>query len=1281
MVKDFILRYIFSVFGILSSGLVFCQWSLLPSPTSSDINGLSFYTNNNTGYIAADDGVYITNDGGFIWNQIELANDPDSTSFANTQFQSVKMISLSEVYVAGNNQIQNNPIIFMTIDGGTTWDIIYEGESGESINELSFDPFSNGFAVGTNGLILKIFNQGSNVQSINTTGSTTELKSVSNIGSFDFIAVGDNVVIRGTNSGLNLVTVPGNLLGCEMRNYENSYATGEDLLYRTGNAWSSHQEIQNIDPNLTINCFAFRNASSQELACVGTDQGIYSSIDVGTTWEHNVSSGNYTINDIEFPSNANIGFAVGNNGVILKAGNGLGPTVPFVNFLFTQNVCEGEPVNFTNLSSTSYSFQWKLGTITLSTSYHFEYTFMPTGQYPVSLIGYNGDHYDTLTIQLDVLDPPSNNLNFNISDSLICNQGSTFVELPVSEDGVSYSMLNLNDQNFTTPVFSDGGSIQLPTGPLNDTTQFIIRASIQNTNCFEFFQDTLTINVERVIADFHTGLYNASLGEPIPLTETSYGANFYEWEFGANSTPQSAIGQGPFTPAYSSPGNKNIALHVASTTGCSDSIERNLFVYDYNNQDDGCWAFSVKGFGDEYEIFETGKVTDIDAQGNLLICGDYEQAIFVSKTGQTPGNIPLGGSYLGKYDDRGVLKWLVTFRGTERGNQIEDAVIAPSGSIYVTGSYDEDFELHYNDGSVEYKPDLFTWPGWNGFLLKLDENGKKEWIIYFYYTTGLHVDVDDNENVFLTGRFRSPALPWLSDIYGNQYSFNNGNNDVNTFFVARYNSSGEFAWVNVLDSTNPAAHHLNGMSVDPFGNIFLTGELRSIGYFHSSDGSLYVHPHAGADNLDGFIARYSPDGILSWTANIATPEPLELANTFDYATDIAVDAEGNCFVTGGVAANYLPLGHYVDIISPDSVISSIPTERYFIAGLDSNGVFLWGNGAQDIGSGTRGTAIEVDHNGNVYTSGYAKTNYEASEFFSVDGNSQSVYMEHFSIFITKYDNSGNLQWVTTNDGSYTDFLSSPDAVTSISVSEDDAVFLSSAFSASQYPIASDTITAVEGNDGFFAKFTDDCICSDIIYTEIDTTICYGEDYNGIMFSGDYEFHLTGDHLCDSIVLLDLFVLPFNPPEIIQQNETLSLTFSYLDYQWFLNGVEIPGAVEDVFVPAENGQYTVSVTGSNGCIGVSPPIDFTLVSTESIENRNTIQVHPNPTSGKISIKLFEEPTVPIEFVLFHSTGQKVFQTNLKTQKSYVDLSFLAQGFYLYQIKYEEQIIPGKLTLTY
>lgn len=244
--------------------------------------------------------------------------------------------------------------------------------------------------------------------------------------------------------------------------------------------------------------------------------------------------------------------------------------------------------------------------------------------------------------------------------------------------------------------------------------------------------------------------------------------------------------------------------------------------------------------------------------------------------------------------------------------------------------------------------------------------------------------------------------------------------DVNEAWVARYSGPG-----NGNDWTK-------AMVVDGGGNIYVTG---------TSTGS--------GTGYDYATIKYDPNGSELWAGRYNGP-----GNGEDWAQAIAIDANGNVYVTGFSYGS--ETGNDWATIKYDSSGNELWVKRYPPPGpsnfyerasaiaVDSDGnVYVTG---MTGGSGDYAT-IKYDTDGNelwVRTYNGPGNGYDNASTIAVDGNS-NVYVAGLSTgdgpwgdFATvKYDTNGNELWVSRYDGP----AGEGDAVHDIAIDSDSNVYV------------------------------------------------------------------------------------------------------------------------------------------------------------------------------------------------------------------------------------------------
>jgi hypothetical protein len=129
---------------------------------------------------------------------------------------------------------------------------------------------------------------------------------------------------------------------------------------------------------------------------------------------------------------------------------------------------------------------------------------------------------------------------------------------------------------------------------------------------------------------------------------------------------------------------------------------------------------------------------------------------------------------------------------------------------------------------------------------------------------------------------------------------------------------------------------------------------------------------------------------------------------------------------------------------------------------------------------------------------------------------------------------------------------------------------------------------------------------------------------------------------------------------ISISENQLITENYVSYQWYLNNEEIVGATEIAYSFSANGTYTVVVTDTNGCEGISEGFNV-LTTNLNLISADRIMVYPNPFIDKIYIDKIEINSFN-KFRIYSIAGQLLMQGNLVNLSNEIITSQLKPGIY-------------------
>ena len=392
--------------------------------------------------------------------------------------------------------------------------------------------------------------------------------------------------------------------------------------------------------------------------------------------------------------------------------------------------------------------------------------------------------------------------------------------------------------------------------------------------------------------------------------------------------------------------------------------------------------WSVRYDGPDH-LDDTPKALAVDAKGNAHVTGissggteTYEDFITI------------------KYDTNGNQLWTARFDGPEHRNDMPQALALDNyGNVYVTG-WSYSIETDYDYVTIKYDPDgNELWvaryngegngediandiavdksgnvyitggsTGTDGFgraTIKYDTYGNQQWVAY-YKVPGESRDganalaLDSQGNIYVTG----PGGGTLSGGTGSGLpGTTTPPGTPNDILTIKYDNDGDELWATTYDGPAKDNDVPHGLKVDGDGNVYIAGE--SMG-----DGTGY----------DSVAIKYHTSGSQLWVSRYNSPE-----NSSDGATDLALDPDGNVYITG----------------------YSYGTEErdYLTIKYDSDGNELWTALYGGIAPGDDiARSIAVDDIGKVYVTGESGFDYHNTGAYE-------------DIATVKYNTDGNEVWV------------------------------------------------------------------------------------------------------------------------------------------------------------------------------------------------------------------------------------------------------------------------------
>jgi hypothetical protein len=247
---------------------------------------------------------------------------------------------------------------------------------------------------------------------------------------------------------------------------------------------------------------------------------------------------------------------------------------------------------------------------------------------------------------------------------------------------------------------------------------------------------------------------------------------------------------------------------------------------------------------------------------------------------------------------------------------------------------------------------------------------------FFDDVSGL--DVDSGGNCYVVGENSVRA------VFGTNL-FDEG------LFVAKYDNTGSLVW---------ARHFGGNVSMiargDLAGNCYVTGAFGG----HVDFGGTTLPNSGDTRGEDVFVAKYDQNGKLLWARQAGGEDD-------DVGLDIAVDALGNCYITGSFKSQFCA---FDSITLTNQSFYGGGFMDIFVAKYDSAGKVLWAKAGGAAYTACYADRIRLDAAGNIYIAGELPEN--GAEF---DG---SPIPDGSPIFLAKLRNTGELLWAERVDVDY-----------------------------------------------------------------------------------------------------------------------------------------------------------------------------------------------------------------------------------------------------------------------
>ena len=297
----------------------------------------------------------------------------------------------------------------------------------------------------------------------------------------------------------------------------------------------------------------------------------------------------------------------------------------------------------------------------------------------------------------------------------------------------------------------------------------------------------------------------------------------------------------------------------------------------YNNNNEVEWAKSIGGNSSD----EIVAVTETYDNG-IVVCGNFESKKINLGNENTIDNS--GYNYNGiiiKYDSKGNLLWTKRLNENSNENMIKSITETDNGELILTGYVKNNIEI--NDNLT-----LKAQGGKDGLIAKLDENGNIIWAKLVGGTEDeelLSITVVNDNKIIAGGYFSNQIVI-------------NGNNIVSQGktdgLILEFDSKGEIIWKDIIGGSGE--DKVLSLSKD-LNDGYIVG-----GYFSDSinlNNGLKIDSNG---NKDAILIKYKQNNEIEWERNFG-------GNQSEGINSVSVMSDGGYIVGGYFGSNQIEVGN------------------------------------------------------------------------------------------------------------------------------------------------------------------------------------------------------------------------------------------------------------------------------------------------------------------------------------------------------------------------------------
>jgi len=112
------------------------------------------------------------------------------------------------------------------------------------------------------------------------------------------------------------------------------------------------------------------------------------------------------------------------------------------------------------------------------------------------------------------------------------------------------------------------------------------------------------------------------------------------------------------------------------------------------------------------------------------------------------------------------------------------------------------------------------------------------------------------------------------------------------------------------------------------------------------------------------------------------------------------------------------------------------------------------------------------------------------------------------------------------------------------------------------------------------------------------------------------------------------------PTIQQTGNALQSSQIAAFYEWTLDGIVIPSAINRNFTMLKSGTYSVKITNGFGCANTSDPVEAWMVGQKPWDETRNWTIYPNPSKGEFSLQMELEQSKTVQVRVMDASGKVI-----------------------------------------